>query len=327
MLGCRLVLEGKSRAIWFLGGLTLSLPASIKLVPALPVVFLLFQQWASVAIPDRRGRTWGRAIASTLGVSVGALLFLLLIPASVIGWRENLHYLDVWQKQVVNNDRVGPRAGFNIHSFRNQSLANGVFLLSKAIGPSEAQVDSGPGARALPPRKRLGRIGHPSVRIAIGGILIALLAVAAIVGRRANSLDAFTVFGLTCCATLLVSPLAWGHYFMAQLPALLCVPIWLGRRGLPRAARAAAVIPMVLSWSHYLAMPYLGEVGILGIGTTAWFSFACGLMLWAVLSGVGATLAHPWVPHDALAVPAGPHRVDREAIVDPSALLGDELRR
>src|SRR4029077_5743971 len=135
-------------------------------------------------------------------------------------------------------------------------------------------------ANALPRRERPGRIGHPSVRIGIAGILIALLAVTVVLGRRANSLDAFTAFGLACCATLLVSPLAWGHYFMAQLPALLCAPIWLSRRGKLRAARVAAVIPVVLSWAYYVAMPYVGGVGILGLGTAGWFLMVCGLVVW-----------------------------------------------
>ena len=351
MLGCRLVVEGRSWAIWFLGGLTLSLPASIKLVPALPVVFLLFQQWLAVVLPNRRRREWGRAISSSAGVLAGALSFLLLIPGSLIGWDKNIHYLDVWQKQVVNNDRVGPKAGFNIHSYRNQSLANGVFLWSEwmgggvANGPveknvlvgSKAGVANGTGAaRAtmggsvaldVRDRERAGRIGHPGVRVAIAGSLIALLAVAAIVGRRANSLDAFTAFGLACCATLIVSPLAWGHYFMAELPALLCVPIWLARREMLRAAWAAAVIPVVLSWSYYLAMPYAGGLGILGLGTAMWFLVACGLMVWGVVSGVGASTSHPWVRHDRVAEATGPHRVVREARVGVGPRQGHDLRR
>jgi hypothetical protein len=164
------------------------------------------------------------------------------------------------------------------------------------------------------------------VRIAIAGILIALLAVGGIVGSRANSLDAFTGFGLACCATLLVSPLAWGHYFMVELPALLCVPMWLGRRGMARTARAAAVIPVILAWSYYVAMPYVGGVGILGIGTAAWFLFACGLMLWAVLSGRNAMSTHAWVQHDPLGVPLGPRWVDREAIALPGEPVARQMR-
>ena len=104
MLGSRLVLQGKSPAAWLLGGVTLALPASVKLVPALPVVMLLLQQWLAVFLPRRSGRPWGRALGATAGVSAGVFLFLLLIPGSILGWQENLHYLDVWQKRVVSNE-------------------------------------------------------------------------------------------------------------------------------------------------------------------------------------------------------------------------------
>ena len=56
MVGFRLVLQGRSWPRWFLGGLALALPAAVKLVPAFPVVFLLFQQWSAVAWP-RDGRS------------------------------------------------------------------------------------------------------------------------------------------------------------------------------------------------------------------------------------------------------------------------------
>ena len=138
MVGGRLVLQGKSWGTWFLGGLTLSLPASVKLVPALPVVFLLGQQWMAVVFRQRGGRSWGRAIGSSAGVSAGAMLCLLVIPGSILGWQKNLHYLDVWQKQVVMNERIGPTSNFNVHSFRNQSLANGFFLMSEAIRPASS---------------------------------------------------------------------------------------------------------------------------------------------------------------------------------------------
>jgi hypothetical protein len=84
---------------------------------------------------------------------------------------------------------------------------------------------------------------------------------------------------------------------------------------------------MVLSWSHYVAMPYVGGVGILGMGTAAWFLFACGSMVWAALSGVGATPADHWVRRYSLAGPMGPYRVDRETLVGVRTRLEDELRR
>jgi hypothetical protein len=303
MLGSRLSVDGKSPSIWFLGGLTLALPASIKLVPALPVACLLFQRWLAVAFPGRSGRSWGRAITSTAGVSAGAFLFLLVFPGIVIGWHKNFHYLDVWQKQIVTNEHVGPQANFNIHSYRNQSLANAVYLFNKATTGGPAVQAAGTSSVQDEP----GRIAHPFVRVAIGAFLAMLLAVVGIIGRRGNRLDAFTTFGLACCAILVVSPLSWGHYFVAELPALLCVPMWLSSRGMRRAARAAAVIPAVLSWTYYLLMPYAGGIGVLGLGTAVWFVFVCGSMLWAERSTARRVAAGSSRDESGHPVPSRPH--------------------
>ncbi len=286
LLGSRLVFEGRSPWVWFLGGVALALPASVKLVPSLPVAFLLFQQWLAVVFPARGARPWGRAIGATAGVLAGGLLFLLIVPVALIGWQKNLHSLDVWQKQVVMNERVGPKASFNVHSFRNQSLANAVYLWSKPGG-----WWSGNGS------DRPERIAHPGVRVAIGAMLILLVAVAGIVGRRGNGLDARVAFGLACCATLLVSPLSWGHYFMVELPALVCVPLWLWRRGLWRLAKVAAGVPVVLSWAYYLAMPQAGGLGVLGLGTAGWFLLGCGVILGAEAAGVIEMGGVPSIPH------------------------------
>jgi hypothetical protein len=209
----------------------------------------------------------------------------------------------VWQKQIVTNEHVGPQANFNIHSYRNQSLANAVYLFNKAtIGGPAVQAA---GASTL--QDEPGRIAHPFVRVAIGAFLAVMLAVIGITGRRGNRLDAFTAFGLACCAILVVSPLSWGHYFVAELPALLCVPMWLSRRGMPRAARAAAVIPAVLSWTYYLLMPYAGGIGVLGLGTAAWFVYVCGSMLWAEVRAARSVAVESSREQAGHAVPSGPH--------------------
>lgn len=274
MLGSRLVIQGQSRLSWFLGGVVLSLPAVIKLVPSLPTAFLLLQRWSAVAKPRTEQRPWVQATALTAGLSAGALLFVLAVPASLIGWHANLDYLAHWHERIVTNERVGADSNFNIHSYRNQSLANAAYLWDKSITAS-----SGPGSPGSDMRDRPERIVHAEVRIVIGFIVAALLLVGCLIGRQRDALDQATAFGLACCATLLVSPLSWGHYFMAQIPAVLLAPIWLLRRGRPVQARVVAVIPPILSWSHYLAMPYTGELGLLGLGTTAWFLGVCVLIV------------------------------------------------
>jgi hypothetical protein len=274
MLGSRLVIQGRSPTIWLLGGMLLALPAVVKLVPSLPVAFLCFQRWSAVVKPRSGQRPWGQAAALTAGLSAGCFLFVLAIPAALVGWRENLNYLEQWHARVVTNERVGTDKNFNIHSYRNQSLANAAYLWGQFTAPGSEPRR--PGSYMLDHPER---VVHAEVRILIGLILTALLVAGVLLGRQNHALDQATAFGLACCATLLVSPLSWGHYYMVQLPAALLGPLWLLRRGRPVQARLVAVIPPFLTWSHYVAMPYLGELGLLGLGTTAWFLGLCLLIV------------------------------------------------
>jgi hypothetical protein len=302
MLGSRQVLEARSSPKWFLGGVILALPATVKLVPALPVVFLLCQLWARVLFPEGGRRALRKGTASTAGVATGTFLFLLAIPASLIGWDKNIHYLKDWHGRVVANEHVGPRSNFNIHSFRNQSFANAVYLWSETTRQwSEA------GRETKAPRGRPERIVHPGVRVGIGFVLTLLLAVTVLVGRRNNPLDQATAYGLACCATLVVSPLSWGHYYMAQVPALICAPIWFSSRGLPAIARFVAWTPVGLSWLYYVAMPYTGGLGLLGLGTTLWLVVSCGLIIAVELANpMGVRLRHK-VEEQNTGVPPRPH--------------------
>jgi hypothetical protein len=286
-LGFRVVLQYPTRRGGFLGGLILALPAVIKLVPALPVAFLLFQRWSAVAWPHTRPRPWARATAPTAGVLAGVLLFLLVVPAMLLGWRVNLDHMDRWYARVVANERVGHASNFNIHSHRNQSLANALYLGHTAVAGWTAP-DGQPATRI----GRRGRLGHPAARVLIGTVLAALFLAGGSLGRRGDDLDQATAYGLACCAILLVSPISWGHYYSANALAVLLVPTWLLRYGRPTQARIAAVIPPILSWTYYLGMPYVGGIGLLGLGTSVWFLSACG-SIFANLAA--AALLAAWV--------------------------------
>src|SRR5262249_43436315 len=155
-----------------------------------------------------------------------------------------------------------PHSNFNIRSVRNQSLANAVFLASKSAGLTN-RLNNQVGTAQ---RRRPGRIAHPEVRIVIAGCLMLLVAVGLALRRRGSALDQATAYSLAICATLVVSPLAWGHYYMALAPAVLLVPLWLFDHGLPRLAQVASVVPPILCWSYYVAMDYTGALGILGLG-------------------------------------------------------------
>jgi hypothetical protein len=273
-LGFRIVLQDPTRRGGFLGGLILALPAVLKLVPSLPVAFLLFQRWSVVAWPRTRPRPWPQATAPTAGVLAGLAFFLLAVPAVLIGWRANQDHLDRWYARIVVNEHVGPAANFNIHSYRNQSLANALGLAHTAVARWSAPDPS--------PTTSVGRpepVASPAARVLIGLVLAVLLLVGGSLGRRGNDLDQATAYGLACCAILLVSPIAWGHYYSANTLAVLFVPSWLLRQGRPVQARVAAVIPPILSWTYYLGMPYAGGLGLLGLGTTVWFLAVCGSIL------------------------------------------------
>ena len=86
-LGFRLFLERGSWQGGFLAGMVLALPAVVKLVPALPVVCLVIQQWSAVTFANRAARPWRAASSLTAGVVTGVFLFLLAIPASLLGWQ------------------------------------------------------------------------------------------------------------------------------------------------------------------------------------------------------------------------------------------------
>ena len=225
LVGLRLVQECRTWLGWFLAGVVLALPAAVKLVPSLPVVFVLFQHWCAALLPQGEGRRWGRPVALTAGVMAGAFFFLLAFPASLLGWQKNLAYLNVWRARVVMNERVGPNANFNVHSFRNQSLANAVYLWTKLTAVATAKSSA-----PAPHHDRGERIVHRGVRVVIALILSLLLAIGITVGRKVDPLDQASAYSIACCAMLLVSPLAWGHYYMATLPAALCVPMWLSAR-------------------------------------------------------------------------------------------------
>jgi Glycosyltransferase family 87 len=266
LVGFRLAMLGRSWFSRFAGGLVLALPAAIKLVPALPVAFFTYQAWAGALSLSRWRSSTRKASALTAGVVTGGILYLIAAPAAVIGWQENLNYLDQWHQRIVANDRVGPNANFNIHSYRNQSLTNAVYLWDRSFGSEPVNE---PDAAAKPDRPE--RVVHGEVRIAIAGLILLMTTIGFVVGRRGDSLDQAMSYSLACCAMLLVSPLAWGHYYMAEAPAVMLMPLWIWRRGMPRAATAAALIPVILTWAYYLGMGTLGAIGLLGLGMTGWF--------------------------------------------------------
>jgi hypothetical protein len=311
LFGFRLALAGGSWPRWLFGGVVLSLPIVVKLIPALPVAFLLFQGWVAALSPGRSPRSGVRAAALSLGVATGGFLFVFAIPASCVGWNQNLHHLETWYRKVAASVDVGREANFHFDSIRNQSLANGAHLLVARVrgnGEKPAPQHWFAADRATAERRRADTVTQRGVKIARGIVLGLLAAAGLATGLRGDLASHAAAYGLSCTAILLVSPLSWGHYYVLALPAVLCVPLWMARSGHPIAARAFAAGPAILTWVHYLAMRKVGPIGLLGLGTTAWF-LAVGILL---------VLIRPRPAAAETRLVSLPHADQGHALADPS---------
>ena len=282
LLGFRLIVTEKTPRSWFVAGVILALPVALKLTPALPVACVLLVAFVAagssrstlLALPS----LWPRALWSSTGCLAGGILYLLLVPASLVGWEKNLVCLNTWYNKVatkVNDVRTDDFAE-KVDSVRNQSLSNAVFRFGNWVAHEFA---GGPDDQVTGKAHGLMPMDTPLVSQILLALrclaLVALLGVCIRAGHSNDMLMWGAALGLACVATLVVSPVARGHYFVLFLPAALFVPLWLLQCGKPRAAFRAAVVPAVLVAVHYVLLKYAGRIGVLGIGTTLWYFAEC----------------------------------------------------
>ncbi len=250
--------QGGFRALF--GAVLLALAAVIKVFPALPLAMLAL---LAVAFAPRK-----RAAAILLGAVGGLLIFLVLLPGAVVGPGDNAAHLRTWWEQVVMNPRLAIDTDFNLRSERNQSLENAAMLAGASLG----WIDT-----PLPRRAMTLDPGWLGLRCVLGlGLVLTCLSL----GRTRRPLAVASALALGCSATLVLSPLSWGHYFVMQLPAMVLLPMWLLERGRRRWAWVISGGACGLLLVHYLALPWAGRWGVLGLGTAAWWMMAqaaCGL--------------------------------------------------
>jgi hypothetical protein len=330
-LGLRMVISSRTHWARLLGGVVLSLPIVLKIVPLLPVSLLIFVQFV-IWIKSRRSRSVATAgsdqcdkgdspiffntkigtvprqtarshlVLTSLGLIAGLLLFFLVIPSVLVGWRANLHHLQTWSNFVLTKADDGgedARSG-NSHTMRNQSLQNAAYRLGNFVwhqaagGPDDRLADFFERPKEIFERPVMIMDSPPAEWILLG-LRLAILAALGLVGIRlghsGDALSLATAFSLGCVAMLVVSPVARAHYFMLIVPAILYLPLWLDRQNHARAAKIMAVIPIALIDMHYFFLSYAGRVGLLGLGTTAWLLTA--FVLIARSNRNVATLAPP----------------------------------
>ncbi len=288
LLGARIILTNTTRKSAALGGAILAGAIILKISPVLPTVILV----GGLAFMTLRMRGWmqtstiQRSCSTAFGLVIGLVIGIWILPASIVGWNQNQMNLETWRREVLartNELSNDPFAG-DSHSAKNQSPMNGFWLLGNTLMSTEQFRSS---TRKMSPMDLTsGRFVLTTVRcVSIVSTAVALLAIL----WRGGSSSLLVAFALANAATLLVVPIARGHYFMAMWPAAVWVPRWLngvwfdeeeGRRiqhrsGLSSLARQSAAIaltqiPPILLILHYVLERYTGPLGVLGIGVWLW---------------------------------------------------------
>ena len=168
-------------------------------------------------------------------------------------------------------------------SIRNQSLLNGLQRFGNwafyqfAGGPDDMLLDyQVPPLGVMPMDDPRAQWIIDAIRVVSG---ITLIAAVIALGLRGDQVSLGFALGLGAVGTFIVSPVARAHYFVLYLPAVLYGGLWLRQRMSERRAFQFAAIPMLLCLTHYIALPYAGRVGLLGIGSTLWFFTACYFVL------------------------------------------------
>ena len=292
LLGYRLVATAGGWRGELVGGVVLAWAATVKLVPALPVCFLIGQSWSLALLPGRCRVDLRRASALSGGVVVGLVLFVLVIPAAAVGWSANLGHLATWSRKVATNADPGQESKFHADSATNQSFAGAAHSLALILTPETPNDLRGLARRfgktaderrfgvdrAAAEMRRADRSTQRLVKVGQGIFLLVLLGLAIAPGRD-DKVGQAVGFAMACVGMLLISPVAWTHYYMMILPASLVVPLWLWKRGHLVSSRVMAITPVLLVWAHYLAKRSVGPIGLLGLGTAAWFVAICAMMV------------------------------------------------
>ena len=292
LVGLRLLLAARGWMAACLAGTVLALPIAIKLTPLLPVALLVQIGFKARRAGAATGERTGHGLAVGSGVVVGLALFLVVLPAALLGWNRNIGHLETWMRRVEASAQVG--VDNNKYTFRNQSFANAVEMLARWEHPKSPLrwlSPRDPGIRDLRAEPRAPRALLGAVVWATQFVLSALVIAAAWrLAGPGRALGAAAAFGLASALSLVISPISWGHHFVILLPAVLFVPWWFWCQGRQAAARWLSAAPAALAGVHYLfidtgwiekpiGLSLVWAVGLLGVGMAVWCAAAAALML------------------------------------------------
>jgi hypothetical protein len=285
LLGFRLLAGAHSMRRSMLAGAVFALPIVLKATPLLPVAFILTQRMIAACYSPRPGLELARCGGSCSGTVCGLVMLLFVVPAAVTGWHGNLHQLSTWWNDVAMHEEnaLDERFAGDNTTDRNQSLTNathhfGNWLLGYLqVGRvTDEQKRPVHGARALLGNTRIINLLLVAVR---GAVVVLLFLLGYRMARAQDWLGQTAAFSLAYLATLIICQIARAHYFMIWFPAVTFVCTWLIRAGRPYWAVLYAILPGVLTVSHYAFLHTAGGTGLLGLGTGFWFTSVCFTML------------------------------------------------
>lgn len=274
--GYRLLSEGRSIRRAVLGGMILCLPAVIKLTPALPVLVAI----ATHAIVDWRRGERRRAAAGGVGLAAGCGLFVWGIPALLVGWQANLNHLQNWSRSIASMAvEVDPGSSIETpYTVRNQSLSNAAYRLGNWIdhawfdGPDDRAIDAVP-FNPQHPALLMDSVAAERMILAARLLMLGLLGLACLrTVWQASPIGLAAVFGLAGVASLAVSPISRGHYFISLLPAAIWVPFWWAEFRSSAGALWLSRTLLAASALHYVGLDIAGRAGLLGLTSTAWLA-------------------------------------------------------
>jgi hypothetical protein len=253
-------------------GLLLGLATSYKVTPALFFVYYAYKRsWRTVA--------WG-----LLGMGI----FLLVIPAAVVGPRFNGECLGMWWHRMVTPYVI---EGATSSQEPNQSLPG---LLSRLL------TETTPGLGRYQVRHALNLVSLPpwAVSYAIKGLAVTLLALLTVLCRtRTNDRKDPRLLGeaaLVVLTMLFVSERSWKHHYVTVLlPYTYLVAEFFSSRVGPRF-RALLVGSWALSFS-LMASTSTEIGGLFGEGQGHEIAQGYGAFLWAGVVLYAAVAWRVWV--------------------------------
>ena len=241
LLGIRLSITGPTWRAWAAGGVAMAAAMVLKVTPALPVAFVLFVLacrllFARSTVGDRH-----RAKCTFGGVAAGGMLFVLLVPAMLVGWQANLGYLDRFyhDKLTKANDHFESDKTGNTRSYRNQSFSNAVIRLGDFFGyeflggPDDRLIDRE--WRNAPPMV-MDDPGVGNVLLVARAAAVALLLLAGFLAvKRGDALGQAAAIGLACTGHSSYRPSAAGTTTPSCYRAALLLPLWLLSQNMKRS--------------------------------------------------------------------------------------------